>query len=131
MSELATDTLAIGKQLVELCNQGKNEEAIKALYSDQIVSVEPCDSPEMAATQKGIDDILAKNKWWSDNHEVHSGTVTGPYPHGEQFIVFFDYEITPKAGPMADQRMCIQEAGLYTVANGKIVKEQFFYDMGG
>lgn len=32
---------------------------------------------------------------------------------------------------MAGQRMQMQEAALYTVTDGKIVHEQFFYDMGG
>ena len=35
------------------------------------------------------------------------------------------------AGPMAGKRMQAEEAGLYTVKNGKIVQEEFFYDMGG
>ena len=28
------------------------------------------------------------------------------------------------------QRMKLDEVGLFTVANGKIVREEFFYDMG-
>ena len=32
---------------------------------------------------------------------------------------------------MEGQRMQMQEAGLYTVAGGKITQEEFFYDMGG
>ena len=28
-------------------------------------------------------------------------------------------------------RFKMQEAGLYTVKNGKIVREEFFYSMGG
>ena len=31
---------------------------------------------------------------------------------------------------MAGQRMQMEEAGLYTVDNGKIIKEEFFYDVG-
>ena len=39
--------------------------------------------------------------------------------------------MTAKCGPMAGQRMQMQEAGLYTVDNGKIVMEEFYYHMGG
>jgi ketosteroid isomerase-like protein len=131
MANSESKTIEIGKQLVDFCNQGKNEEAIKTLYSDQIVSVEPCDMPDSPATQKGIEDVIAKNKWWVENHEVHSSTCTGPYPHGDQFIVIIKADITVKAGEMAGQQMQIEEAGLYTVADGKIVEEQFFYGMGG
>lgn len=128
-----SDALAIGKQLADLCNQGKNLEAIDTLYSKDVVSVEAvdCGSADMPQTMTGIDAIRGKNQWWSENHEVHSGNVIGPFPHGDKFILLLDYDITPKCGPMEGQRMQMQEAGLYTVENGKVVKEEFFYDMGG
>ncbi len=128
-----TDALAVGKQLADFCNQGKNMDAINALYSDNIVSIEAvdCGSADMPQTMTGKDAVLGKNKWWSENHEVHAGKVTGPFPHGDKFILLFDYDITPKCGPMSGNRMQMQEAGLYTVDNGKITKEEYFYDMGG
>ena len=130
-SAVCKDTTAIGHKLVELCNQGKGMDAINAFYSDDIVSVEVMGSPEMPREMKGIDAIRGKNQWWYENHEVHSSTCTGPFPHGNQFIVNFAIDVTPKVGPMAGQRFQMQEAGLYTVEGGKIVKEQFFYDMEG
>ena len=42
-----------------------------------------------------------------------------------------NYDVTAKVGPRAGQRMKMEEAGLYTVKNGKIVQEEFFYSMGG
>ena len=65
------------------------------------------------------------------SHEVHSGQADGPYPHGDRFIVFFKYEVTARTGPYAGKRMTIDEAALYTVRDGKIAREEFFYDMGG
>ena len=62
---------------------------------------------------------------------MHSAQAEGPWPHGDRFIVRFKYEVTSKAGPMAGKRMKLDEAGLYTVKDGKIVQEEFFYDMGG
>jgi ketosteroid isomerase-like protein len=32
---------------------------------------------------------------------------------------------------MAGQRMTLDEAALYTVKDGKITQEEFFYNMGG
>ncbi len=32
---------------------------------------------------------------------------------------------------MAGKRMTIEESALYTVKDGKIVREEFFYNMGG
>ena len=122
--------MEIGKKLVEFCKAGKSIEAIEKLYSPDIVSVEGMSSPTMPAEMKGIAAVKGKNEWWYQNHEVHSGTVVGPWPHGDRFIVCFKYDITAKAGKMAGQRMTIDEAALYTVKNDKIVKEEFFYHMG-
>lgn len=119
--------MEIGKELVKLCQQGKNPEAIEKLYSPNIVSVEAVAMPNIGQTQKGIEAIKGKNTWWMENHEVHGGEVKGPYPNGDQFIAHFTYDVTPKH---TGKRMTMDEMGLYTVENGKITKEQFFYSMG-
>lgn len=123
--------LAVGKRLVELCEQDKNLQALDELYADDVVSVEVMGMPEvgMDKEMKGIDAIRAKSQWWYDNHEVHGGSCEGPYPHGDRFIVIFGMDITPKMGPNAGQRMQMKEGALYTVKDGKIVREEFFYDM--
>lgn len=124
-------TSEIGKRLVELCNAGKNEQAVNELYSPNCVSVEVHSMPNMPARMEGIDAIKKKNQWWFENHEIHSSGAKGPWPHGDRFIVLFKIDVTAKNGPMAGKRMQAEEAGLYTVKDGKIVKEEFFYDMGG
>ena len=123
--------LEVGKRLVELCKAGKSGQAIEELYSPNIVSVEAVASPAFKQTMQGIAEIKQKNEWWYANHTVHSGKAEGPWPHGDRFVVHFEYDITAKSGPMAGKRMTIDEAALYTVKDGKIVKEEFFYDMGG
>ena len=120
-------TMEIGKELVGLCKQGKNQEAIARLYSPNIESVEPVAMPGMEQTQRGIAKIKSKNQWWVDNHEVHEGVAEGPFPHGDRFIVRFKYDVTPKH---RGKRFTMEEMGLFTVQNGKIVKEEFFYTMG-
>ena len=74
----------------------------------------------------GIANIKGKNQWWVDNHEVHGSVAEGPFPHGDHFIVRFKYDVTPKH---KGKRMTMDKTGLYTVQNGKIVKEEFFYSM--
>ena len=121
------DTKQIGKTLVELCNQGKNIDAIDSLYSNDVVSVEAAGSAEMPAETKGIDKVRGKNRWWYENNEVHGGKAEGPYPHEDRFAVRFHYDVTPKNGPMKGKRFQMDEVGIYTVRNGKIVREEFFY----
>lgn len=119
-------TQQVANRLVELCRQGKNEQAIEELYGKDIVSVEPFGDESMPAEMRGIDAIRGKTKWWMENHIVHSGKVSDPIVAGGHFAVAFHYDITAKA---KNQRMQIEEIALYEVKNGKIVREQFFYSM--
>ena len=123
-------TYEIGRKLVDLCRKGKNVEAVNTLYSPDVVSIEVRGDAHMPARMEGIDAIRGKNQWWVENHTIHSADADGPYPHGERFIVHFRYDVTPTAGPMAGKRMKLEEAGLYTVRNGKVAQEEFFYHFG-
>jgi hypothetical protein len=116
-------TFEIGTQLVTLCQQGKNKEAIETLYSPDITSVEAMSmqgSPEV----HGLKAVKDKNEWWYENHQVHSAEISGPFPNGDQFAVFFKYEVTPK---MTGKKMKMEEVALYSVAHDKIIREEFFY----
>jgi hypothetical protein len=122
------NTKEVGDKLVSLCSKGKNLDAIDSLYHKDIVSVEAmAGTPDMPQEMKGIDKIKGKNKWWYDNHEVHGSKVEGPYPNGDRFAVRYHFEMTPKTGPSKGKRVSMDEIGLYTVKNGKIVREEFFY----
>ena len=120
----------IGHKLVALCQQGKNLEAIDTLYSKDAESVEAMSTPEMPARLKGVDKIKEKNEHWFANNEVHEGGAKGPFPNGDRFAVIYNFDVTPKNGPMAGKRMRMEEVGMYTVKGGKIVREEFFYTMG-
>lgn len=123
--------MEVGKRLVELCRQNKPIEAINTLYSPDIVSIEAHANPAMPQRMQGLAAVRGKAEWWGANHEVHKAEADGPWPHGDRFIVRFRYDVTAKAGPMAGKRMQLDEAALYTVRDGRIVQEEFFYDMGG
>ena len=117
-------TMKIGEELVALCRAGKNEEAIDKLFSADVESVENMDMPGIGRVQKGVAAVKAKGAWWIENNEVHEAVVEGPYPNGDRFIVRFKYDVTFKP---TRKRTKMDETALYTVANGKIVKEEFFY----
>ena len=84
-----------------------------------VVSLEAKAHGDMPARMEGIDAIRKKNQWWLDNHTIHANTVSGPFPHGDRFIVHYKIDVTPKAGPMAGKRMQAEETGLYTVRDGR------------
>ncbi len=114
-------TLEIANDLVALCREGKNVEAMKKHYAADIVSIEVNEPMREVRT---LDGVLAKGQWWVDNHEVHDQKLEGPWPNGDQFTVRHTYTITPKA---TGKKMVMDEIALYTVKGGKIVEEKFFY----
>lgn len=115
----------IATGLVALCNEGKNMEAMEAYYGADIISNEPMPG-EMQKVQ-GMAAVKAKAEWWSGAHEIHSEKAEGPWYNGDQFTVKFIMDVTQRA---SGQRFTMEEVALYTVADGKIVEESFFYDMG-
>ncbi len=117
------ETLEVGKKLVALCREGKNLEAIDSLYDEQIESLEPMEMPDGSKEAKGKKAIRDKNVWWTEHMEVHSAQSEGPYPNGDRFAVRFKYDATDKD---SGKRQTLEEVGLYTVKNGKIVREEFF-----
>ena len=123
-------TLEVGKKLVALCREGKNVEAVEMLYDDHVVSIEAVSMPGMEQRTEGKAANLAKNKWWIENNTVHSSSYGDAWVNGERFTVIMKPDVTAKVGPMAGRRMQMEEVGLYTVKNGKITEEQFFYGMG-
>jgi ketosteroid isomerase-like protein len=117
-------TAAVAQELVALCRAGRNLDAIARLYSPKIVSVEPVGDEKMPAEMTGIDAIRGKNEWWLANNEVHSHEVNGPFVGEGQFAVQYTFDATFKP---SGQRSTMSEMALYTVKDGKIVREQFYY----
>jgi hypothetical protein len=121
-------TIEIGQRLVELCNAGKGMEAVEALYDEKIVSIEGATSDELPQVVEGIEAVKGKNTWWYDNHEVHVSTAEGPFcgRRDDQFAVRFEMDVTFKP---SGERSQMVEVGLYTVADDKVVLEEFLYRM--
>ena len=120
-------TLEVANKLVELCKQGKDREVADTLYAPDIVSVEAAAMGNLPAEARGREAVAAKGKWWTDNHTVHSASCEGPWPHGDRFIVRFSYDVTNKP---SGNRFKMDEAALFTVKDGKIVREEYFYVTG-
>jgi hypothetical protein len=120
-------TTQVAQQLVEMCRKGQFMEAVNAHYAPNIVSVEPMSmGPSMPQEARGLDAVRRKGEWWVANHEIHAMNASGPFVHGDQFIVIFDMDVTNKAD---GKRHKGSEAGVYTVANDKVVREEFFYGL--
>jgi len=116
----------VANTLVKLCSAGKFDEAVKTLYSPDIVSMEAGAPPGGSRETKGLPAVIAKGEWWAANHEVHSATVEGPLVAGSHFAVTFKIDVTFKP---ESKRFTMEEVAVYKVDGGKVVYEEFFYNM--
>lgn len=113
--------------LVEYCRTQQESKGLDELYDAGAVSVEAQEMPGSGGREVvGVEAIKGKHAWWDENFEVHGGDVQGPYLHGEdRFSVIFEIDATNK---MSNERSQMKEVAIYTTnADGKIVREEFFY----
>ena len=136
-------TLEIAKKYVALCKEHQHPTILETLFSPEAVSIEAMAMPGFPAEVKGVkaiampgfpieakglNAIAEKSKAWTDNHEIHSAIVDGPWPNGNRFVVRFSYDVTNKP---SGRRIKMDEVGLFTVENEKITREEFFYSTEG
>ncbi len=119
-------TNEVAQTLTKLCSEGKFHEATKTLYADNIVSMEAAAPPGGSRESRGLAAVIAKGEWWAENHEVHSASVEGPLVAGSHFTVTFKMDVTFKP---QNRRFTMEEIAVYKVANGKVIYEEFFYDV--
>ena len=72
----------------------------------------------------GVKAVKAKCDWWMSAHQIHGGSVEGPYVGATGFAVKFMMDVEVKE---TGQRMQFSEIGVYTVKGGKIIAEEFMY----
>jgi hypothetical protein len=106
----------------DLLKAGDHTGAAERFNAPDIVSLEAMEGP--MAVCRGRDEVKRKSDWWSANHEIHDATAEGPFINGDQFAVRFTMDVTAKE---SGQRMQMTEIGLYTVRDGKIAEERFYY----
>ena len=104
-----SSTQQIANRLVELCREGKYEQCYDELFAADAQNIE---MPAMAEGPLGNASGLAA---------IRAGE---PSVAGNWFTVPMSMDVTMKGQP----RMQMDEMCLYQVRDGKIVREQFFYD---
>jgi len=106
----------IGESLVALFNAGKSDEAESTWYHRKIESIE-----EDGTVFEGAKGVAEKGAWWKSAFTVLSMTATGPYVSSTGFTVVYDGRVRSADGT----EIAIREAGVYTVEDGRIVREEF------
>ncbi|MCX8133805.1 MAG: nuclear transport factor 2 family protein [Roseococcus sp.] len=114
------DTREVALAFTALLRAGKGPEAGEAFWHEDVSSIEATGAPRAA---HGIAAVRGKAGWWLAHHEVHALEVQGPFVNEDQFALFLRMEVSLRA---TGERRWIEEIGLYTVLEGRIVEERFF-----
>lgn len=111
----------IGADVVALFNRGKFRQIEDKWWSPKIESIE---GAGMNKGWRGRAAVEGKNAWWMSMHTIHGASAEGPYVGSSGFAVKFRMDVEEKA---TRKRWTMEEVGVYTVRNGKIVREEFMY----
>lgn len=114
-------TQEIANRLVELCRAGDFQTCYKELYAPDIQSIEAD-----GKTCNGLEEMAAKGKEWNSSiEEFNSSSIGDPVVCGNYFSLPMSMNLKYKGTPAA---VDFHEICVYQVKDGKVVKEQFFYD---
>lgn len=116
------NTEEVAKKVVELVRKQAWHEALNTLYDKNIVSVEARTNDGSSPEKRGMEEVRGKVDWWVDAMEVHSFKANGPFVAHDRFVVQYDADVTDKG---SKKRFQLSEVGVYTVKDGKIVREEF------
>ena len=116
-------TQEVANRLVNLCREGKHEQVVKELYDPNIISVEPEGMPNRIV--QGLEAIREKGtKFESRLEKINSNIISDPIVAENFFSCTMRMNVQMKGAPKA---INMDEVCVYTVKEGKIVKEEFFY----
>ncbi|MFN3170410.1 MAG: SnoaL-like domain-containing protein [Hyphomicrobiales bacterium] len=118
----------IADALISHCRNGTEAEALNTLYAEDAVSVEalaqPGGGPQVF---EGLEALRGKHDYWNNAMEQVSIDVGGPYPHQpDKFALTFKGMAKVKE---TGEDFPMDEVAIYTVNDGQIVREEFFYSM--
>ena len=117
---------AIAREFTAMLRAGRFTAAGDAYWAEAVTSVEPADLANgTPASISGIAAARAKAEARFVEHAIVELGIDGPFVTGNQFALFLDMLIADPAGGVAQP---FTEIAVFTVRNGRIVEERFFYD---
>ena len=122
------NTEEVARKVVELVRKQAWYEALDTLYDKDIVSVEAFSAGGGSPETRGKEGVRGKVDWWVNEMEVHTFDASEPFVGHDRFVVRYDADVSEKK---TKQRRQMSEVGVYTVKDGKIVREEFLPLVGG
>ncbi len=113
--------LEVAQTVTGLLRSGATAEVEDKFLASGIESVE---GVGVSMAFRGKKAVLAKYRGWEADHEIHSMNVDGPWVGATGFALRYALDATQKS---TGQRQQMEEIAVYTVKNGKIVREEFHF----
>lgn len=112
----------IGRALVDAFNAGTPDEQIwDRWFSPHIASIE---GVGVGMAWYGREAVAGKAAAWSAENRVISASAAGPFVGSTGFAVRFTVEVESRT---TGARQSMDEVGVYTVQDGRVVREEFMY----
>ncbi len=109
----------IARDFTALLRAGQFEAAGARYWADAVTSVEPAD------LSIGISAVHNKARARFGKGRIEDLGIDGPFVTGDQFALFLDMLITD---PASGQTQPFTEIAIFTVRDGRIIDERFFYE---
>ena len=113
----------VAKQFTDLLRAGKYAEVEERWLASTIESVE---GHGASMAWKGKKNVLAKYRAWEAQNEFADAKIEGPWVGATGFAVKFVGHVLHKA---TGERHPMEEIAVYTVRDGKVVREEFHFSV--
>ena len=115
----------IASDYAALLAKGEALAAAEKYWASDIIAFEPAKSEAGdPAIAMGKPAAIARLTRWLETNAMSELLIDGPFVTGDQFALFIDMEIVRRATGMREP---FSEIATYTVRDGQIIEERFFY----
>jgi hypothetical protein len=116
----------VARDFTAMLRLGQFEAAGEKFWSTDVMSAEPAAlSHDIPALVSGIEAARRKIRTRFAEARIDDLGIDGPFVTGDQFALFLDMLITDPASGHAQP---FTEIAIFTVRDGRIIEERFFYD---
>lgn len=116
----------VARDFTAMLRLGQFEAAGEKFWAPDVMSAEPVAlSQDIPALLSGREAARRKIRARFAEAEIDDLGIDGPFITGDQFALFLDMLITDRA---TGKTQPFAEIAIFTVRNGRIIEERFFYD---
>jgi hypothetical protein len=124
MTVTATSIETIAEGVKNLVAKQAYEEAYRTYFVPNAISAEAMAGPDGSRECQGMEAIQQKGEQWQAMMETHAVEVSEPLIAENFFALRYRFDVTQR---QTGNRFWMEEMAVYTVKDGKIVREEFFY----